>query len=212
MCNTIFVCTWVRWQAHILLSTLRHIFRIYHTMRGNDLCHVRCYESHLRGYTPYAHGLLPGPTKWVIRQITYKRKSSNLLSIQSNKWFFHIIYYLLCMLIMQVSHDSGYKPDTSWKTRLWSEDATPVVCPIPVGRHDYGRMSDSDRKIWLRSHFPTPVDVTTLVVSPDSSRASRLRSMSVPQVLPTHLWNTMHGRARWLHHLTARTLSQKQFE
>jgi hypothetical protein len=54
---------------------------------------------------------------------------------------------------------------------------------------DSGRMPDFVRKTrlqsyaWLYSHFLTPVDVTTLVVSPDS---------------------------KWLQHLTAQTLSRKQ--
>jgi hypothetical protein len=34
--------------------------------------------------------------------------------------------------------------------------------------------------------------------------------MSVPHVLPPKLWKTLHGWARWLQHLTTRTLSQKQ--
>jgi hypothetical protein len=34
--------------------------------------------------------------------------------------------------------------------------------------------------------------------------------MSMPHVLPPQLWKTSHGRARWLQHLIAWTLSQKQ--
>jgi hypothetical protein len=81
---------------------------------------------------------------------------------------------------------------------------TPVVCPTLIERYDSGCIS------WLQTHFPTPVDVTTPVVSPDSGHASRLRSMSMPHVLPHQLWKTSHGRTRWLQHLTAQTLSRKQ--
>jgi hypothetical protein len=50
----------------------------------------------------------------------------------------------------------------------------------------------------------------TSIISLDSICASWLRSMSVPHVLPPQLWKTSHDRAWWLHHLTVRTLSQKQ--
>jgi hypothetical protein len=50
--------------------------------------------------------------------------------------------------------------------------------------HNFGRMLDSDRISRLRSHFLTPVDVTTSDVSTDSGCASWLRSMSVPPILP----------------------------
>jgi hypothetical protein len=36
--------------------------------------------------------------------------------------------------------------------------------------------------------------------------------MSVPHVLPPHMWKISYGRARWLQHLMARALSQKQTE
>jgi hypothetical protein len=75
---------------------------------------------------------------------------------------------------------------------------TSIVCPTPVGRYDFGHIS----RLW--SHFPTPI------VSSDSDHASWLWLMSVPHVLPPKLWKTLHGRARWLQHLTTRTLSQKQ--
>jgi hypothetical protein len=87
-----------------------------------------------------------------------------------------------------------------------------VVCLTLVERCDSGRMPDFGRISWLRSHFPTLVNVTTPVVSPYSGGASQLWSMSVPHVLPPQLWKTSHDRARWLQHLTARTLSQKQIE
>jgi hypothetical protein len=102
------------------------------------------------------------------------------------------------MLIMQVYHDSDQK------TRLRSADMTPVVCPTPVETYDSSRIS------WLQTHFPISVDVMTPVVSPDSGRASRLQSSSMSYVLPPQLWKTSHDWARWLQHLTAWTLSQKQ--
>jgi hypothetical protein len=37
------------------------------------------------GHAPYAHGLWFGPTEWIIRRITHKRKSAKLLFIQSNE-------------------------------------------------------------------------------------------------------------------------------
>jgi hypothetical protein len=81
---------------------------------------------------------------------------------------------------------------------------TLVVCSTLVRRYDSTCTSR------LRSHFSTPVDVATSVISPDSDRASRLQLMSVPHVLPPQLWKTSHGWAKWLQHFTTWTLSQKQ--
>jgi hypothetical protein len=112
--------------------------------------------------------------------------------------------------------DSGRMPNSGRKTwfqsyvQLWSEDTTPIICSTLVGGRDSGHMPDSSWKIWLRSY------ILTLDALPDSGRhhnsshASRLRSMSVPHVLPPQLWKTSHGQARWLHHLIAWTLSRKQ--
>jgi hypothetical protein len=58
-----------------------------------------------------------------------------------------MVYYPLYMLIMKVDHDFG---------RM----------------RDFGRMPDFDQKIGLRSPFPTPVDITTSDVSPNSDHAS----------------------------------------
>jgi hypothetical protein len=88
-------------------------------------------------------------------------------------------------------------------TMIWDTSPNQYIT-TRVGRYD------SDCIFWLQSHFLTPFDIMTLVVSPDSGRASRLRSMSRPHVLPHRLWKTSHGRARWHQHLTAWTLSQKQ--
>jgi hypothetical protein len=105
------------------------------------------YGSRLRGYAPYAHGLWSGLVEWIILRMTRKRKLANCLSYSEYLKFFHIIYYSLYMLIMQVYHDSG--------------------CI-----HGFGHMPYSGQKIWLRSYILTSVDVTTLDVSPDSGYAS----------------------------------------
>jgi hypothetical protein len=105
------------------------------------------YGSRLRGYTPYARGLRSGLTEWIIWRIIHKRKLANCF-IYSEQWMnFHIIYYPLCMFIMQVYHDSDRKMRHRSYTRLRSEDATPVVYPTPVGRYDSGRIT------WLHMHF-----------------------------------------------------------
>jgi hypothetical protein len=143
------------------------------------------YGACLYGYTPHACGLQSGPAEWIILRMARKRKLANYLSYLEHWINFHIIYYPLYMLIMQVYHDSG---------RM----------------HDFGHMPDSDHISRLRSHFLTPIDVTTSDVSPDSSCASRLWSMSALPILPPQLWKTSHGQVRWLQHLTTRTLSQKQ--
>jgi hypothetical protein len=80
----------------------------------------------------------------------------------------------------------------------------PIIHAYNAGILQPGRISR------LRSHFSTPVNVTTLVVSSDSGHVSWLRLMSVLHVLPPQLWMTLHGQDRWLQHLIARTLSQKQ--
>jgi hypothetical protein len=109
---------------------------------------------------------------------------------------FHIIYYPLYMLIMQVSHDSGHMPNSGL------EDATPVVCvtPVicttsvlcptlvvcstpticltPVGRRNSRCMPDSGQKIGLWSYVRLWLEDMTLVVYPNSGRTSQLRLMS----------------------------------
>jgi hypothetical protein len=50
--------------------------------------------------------------------------------------------------------------NSDWKTRLWLKGVTPVVCLTPIGKYDFGHIS------WLRSQFPTLVNITTLIVSP----------------------------------------------
>jgi hypothetical protein len=200
-------------------------------MRSNDLCHIQCYTGHAStAMHPTLEGQF-GPTEWIIRRITHKRKSGNLLIIfrEMNKFSY---------LILHVLHDYNVgiswlrledvtpitcptlvgRRDSSQKMWLWSyvrlrsyarlrlEDVTPVVCLTPIERYDSSHISQ------LRSPFPTLVDIMTPVISPDSSRASWLRLKSVPHVLPTHLWKTTHGWVRWLKHHTAQTLSQNQIE
>jgi hypothetical protein len=58
---------------------------------------------------------------------------------------FHIIYYLVYMLIMQVHHDSG-------------------CMPIPIRRYDSGHIS------WFWLHFLITVDVMTPITHHSSDR------------------------------------------
>jgi hypothetical protein len=96
-------------------------------------------------------------------------------------------------------HDSDHMPGSGRKTRLRSyaglrsEDVTTVVCPTLVERRDSGR------KMWLRSYAWLWSHITALVID-------------CIACLTYSLWNTSHGRARWLQHLTAWSLSQKQTE
>jgi hypothetical protein len=69
------------------------------------------YGSRLRGYAPYARGLRYGPTEWIILRMTRKRNLANRLSYLEQWINFHIIYYPLYMIIMQVYHDSGHMHD-----------------------------------------------------------------------------------------------------
>jgi hypothetical protein len=151
----------------------------------------------LRGYAPYSHGLRSGSTEWIIRRIAHKRKSTNLFIIfkEMNKFFISFITNYTCLWCRYV---------TTLVVCM-----TLVICPTPIGRRDFGHMPNSGWKTWLRSYVPIPIDVTTLIVSPNSDHVSQLWSMSVLHVLPPQLWKTSHGRARWLQHLIARTLSQK---
>jgi hypothetical protein len=80
------------------------------------------YGSRLCGYAPYARGVWSGPAEWIILQMAHTGKLANHLSYSEHLINFHIIYYPLYMLIIQIYHDSG---------RM----------------RDFGRMPDSDRKI-----------------------------------------------------------------
>jgi hypothetical protein len=74
------------------------------------LCTVMTYDtSDAIWVTP--PWLRSGPTEWIILRMAHKRKLANCLS-HSERWInFHIIYYLLYMLIMQVYHDSDRMRD-----------------------------------------------------------------------------------------------------
>jgi hypothetical protein len=65
------------------------------------------YESRLRGYAPYTHRLRSDLVEWIILRMARKRKVANCLSYSEYLKKFHIIYYSLYMLIMQVYHDSS---------------------------------------------------------------------------------------------------------
>jgi hypothetical protein len=102
-------------------------------MRSNDLCHIQCYTGHASAAMhPTLEGQF-GPTEWIIRRITRKRKSGNLLIIirEMNKFSY---------LILHILHD--YNVGISW---LRLEDVTPITCPTLVGRRDSGCIRDSSR-------------------------------------------------------------------
>jgi hypothetical protein len=147
------------------------------------MSHPMLYWSCLYSYIPYAYGVRSGLTEWLIRQITHRRKSDSRF-IYFEQWMnFYIIYYPLYMLIM---HTMVVYVISIWSyTWFWSY-------------------------AWLRSYIPTPVDVTTPNISPNSGRTSQLWSMSVAHVLSPQLWKTSHSQVRWVQHLTEGTLSRKQ--
>jgi hypothetical protein len=69
--------------------------------------HPMLNRSRLRGNAPYTRGLRSGPVEWIVLQMARKRKLANSLSY-SEQWInFHVIYYPLYMLIIQVYHDSS---------------------------------------------------------------------------------------------------------
>jgi hypothetical protein len=129
--------------------------------------------------------------------------------LRSYAWLMSEDVTVICVTLVK-GRDSGRMPDSSRKARLrsfaqlqsyarlWWKDA--VICPTTVRRYDSNCISQ------LRLQLPTLIDIMTLVVSSDSDRASWLLSKIVPHDLPTNLWKTTHGRARWLQHLTAQTL------
>jgi hypothetical protein len=95
-------------------------------MHCNDLCHILCYMGHV---------LWSGLAECIVLRMTPKKKLANYLSYLEHWINFHIIYYLLYMLIIQVYHDSRCM-------------------------RDFGRMLDSGRKIRLRLYIPTPVSLS----------------------------------------------------
>jgi hypothetical protein len=137
-------------SSHFTKLLLWHIFQIYHTIRGNDLCHARCYTCH----TPYAHGLRSGPTKWIIWRITRKRKSTKLLSY---------ITHDACLWSRYITTpvgrcDSDRMPDSGRKTRLWSYARLQLYILTPDALPDSGRRHDTGRISWLRSRIMASVD------------------------------------------------------
>jgi hypothetical protein len=102
--------------------------------------------------------------------------------------FCHIIYYPLCMLIMQAYPNSGHMRDFGQKMQLWlyarlrSEDATSIRCPTPVvcstlvARCNSGCLPDSSRKMWL-SRMPDSGQKTRLQLY------AQLRSKGVTSVV-----------------------------
>jgi hypothetical protein len=69
------------------------------------------YGSCLRCYAPYARGLWSCPAEWIILQMARKRKLASYLSYSEHGIHFHIIYYPLYMLIMQMYHASSHMRD-----------------------------------------------------------------------------------------------------
>jgi hypothetical protein len=105
----------------------------------------------LRGYAPYARGLQSHPTEWIIWRITRKRKSANLLSIQSNEWIYisYITHYT-CLWHRYIMTPVVY--------------ATLVVCPTLIMYLDSGHTSRLRSTSQLRSYL------LTLVVHHDSGQ------------------------------------------
>jgi hypothetical protein len=108
--------------------------------------------------------LRSSPTEWIIQQMTRKRKPSNLFIVfrAMNEFSYHILPIIH-------SYNIGI-------SRLRSEDVT------SVGRSDFGRMRDSNRKTRLRSYARlrsedvTPVGRSDFGRMRDSNRKTRLRS------------------------------------
>jgi hypothetical protein len=141
--------------------------------------HPMLYGSRIRGYAPYAQGLWFSPTEWIIRWIPHKRKLANpfILFRTMNNFLYHILP-IMHAYNAGISGLRSYMPDSGQKTWLRSyaqlrsyistpdDFTTPVVYPDSDRCHVFGRIS----RLW--SHFPTSVDIMTLVV---------------PRVLPPHL-------------------------
>jgi hypothetical protein len=77
--------------------------------------HLMLHGLRLRGYAPYAHGLQSSPTERIILRMNHKRKLANRLSYSEHWINFHIIYYPLYVLIMQVYCEFGHMLDSDWK-------------------------------------------------------------------------------------------------
>jgi hypothetical protein len=66
--------------------------------------------------------------------------------------------------------DFGRKTRLRSYAQLRSEDVTPVISPIPIGRYDSGCIPNSGHISQHRSHFLTSVDIMTPVVHHSSGR------------------------------------------
>jgi hypothetical protein len=69
------------------------------------------YRSCLHRYAPYTRRLWSCPAEWIILGMAHRRKLANCLSYSENWINFHIIYYPIYMLIMQVYHDFYHMHD-----------------------------------------------------------------------------------------------------
>jgi hypothetical protein len=126
--------------------------------------HPMLYGSCLCGYVPYAHGLWSDPAEWIILRIAHKRKLANSFIL------FGATNNFSC-LILPIIHACNVGI-----SRLRSKDATPIICPTPIERHDSDRMPDSGRRTWLWSYARLRSEDMTLVVYPDSRRTFRFQS------------------------------------
>jgi hypothetical protein len=180
MCDIIF--------THMSQATSSYFAKYFHDVYLEYItsCGIMIYampdasRSCLHGCEPYAQGLRSSPTEWIIQRIADKGKlASPFILFKTMNKFFHIIYYPLYMLIMQVYPDFG---------RM----VTPVKCPTPIGRHDSGRMPDSDRKTRLRSYPQQWSEDATPVVSPTLVHREVPRLMAHPS--GNKIWTTSQ---RW---------------
>jgi hypothetical protein len=124
------------------------------------------YGSRLRGYVPYAHGLRPSLTEWIVLRMAHKRKLANSFIL------FGAMNKFSC-LILPIIH--AYNAGIS---QLRSEDVTLIVCSIAVERHDSNHMPDSSRRMRFLSYALLWSKDMTLVVYPDSRSTSRFQSTS----------------------------------
>jgi hypothetical protein len=155
MCNTIFVCTWVRWQAHNFTKYFCDIHYEYIT----PCVVMTCATSDAIWVMPPLRTLCSWVMVW----------SDRVDNMMDNSGGNQLTFYHILPIIH--AYNAGI-------SRLRSEDVTPIICPTPVERSDSGHMPDSDRKMWLRSYAQLWSEDITPVVYPDSGCTSWLRSMS----------------------------------
>jgi hypothetical protein len=125
---------------------------------------------------PYAHGLQSSPVEWIILQMAHKMKLANSF-ILFEQWInFHVLYYPLYMLIMQVFSDFGRK--TRFRSFDWlrSKDTTLIVCQTLIEGCHFCLMPDFGQKIWLQLYILTLDELPNSGRCHDSNRISWLRS------------------------------------